>query len=142
MTREFSAGGIVFKKEGSELLFLLVRNFNPSRNVNHWGFPKGHLEKDEKSVAAAIREVKEETNIDAKVIKKVADSKYFFYVGGEKIFKTVAFFLMSYTSGEVQHQASELAEAGWFNYDTSLEKITFEAEKNLLKEANEMIDAQ
>ena len=36
--------------------------------LGHWGFPKGHIEKDETEYETALREVKEETNIDARII--------------------------------------------------------------------------
>ena len=58
--RETSAGGVVFRvPPGEEPLFLLIRD-----SYRNWGFPKGHLEKEERPEAAALREVREETGLD------------------------------------------------------------------------------
>jgi 8-oxo-dGTP diphosphatase len=57
--REFSAGGVVIKDKREVLLIK-----NPS---NIWTFPKGHIEKGETREQAAVREVKEETNVDAQI---------------------------------------------------------------------------
>lgn len=139
MKREFSAGGIVFNSKNQ---VLLVRNYKPDKDVNYWGFPKGHLEIGETSKEAALREVEEETGVKAEIITKVDLLKYFFFWEGEKTIKTVTFFLMIYKSGKVQHQERELAEAKWFSVDEALERITFENEKQLLKKALEIRDGK
>ena len=54
--REVSAGGIVFRRFGTEAHFLLIKD-----SYRHWGFPKGHLEEDESPTEAARRETSEET---------------------------------------------------------------------------------
>src|SRR6185312_5043727 len=57
---ETSAGGVVFRTEGTERLYLLIRD-----SYQNWGFPKGHLEHGEQPEAAALREVREETGLSA-----------------------------------------------------------------------------
>jgi 8-oxo-dGTP diphosphatase len=142
MKREFSAGGIVFKGSGKDLQFILVRNYKADRDVNYWGFPKGHLEEGETSKEAALREVKEETGVEAEITEKVDKIEYFFKWQGEKVFKVVTFFLMKYVAGEVQFQASELAEADWFSPDDALKTISFENEKKLFQKALEILDGE
>lgn len=53
-----SAGVVVVRRVNDEWRFLLLRAFN------HWDFPKGMVEAGEEPLAAAIREVQEETLID------------------------------------------------------------------------------
>jgi 8-oxo-dGTP pyrophosphatase MutT (NUDIX family) len=53
-----SAGVVVVRREGGEWRYLLLRAFN------HWDFPKGMVEEGEEPLAAAVREVKEESLID------------------------------------------------------------------------------
>jgi 8-oxo-dGTP pyrophosphatase MutT (NUDIX family) len=53
-----SAGVVVVRDTPEGWRFLLLRAFT------HWDFPKGMVEAGEEALAAAIREVKEETLID------------------------------------------------------------------------------
>jgi 8-oxo-dGTP pyrophosphatase MutT (NUDIX family) len=53
-----SAGVVVVRRAGDDWLFLLLRAFN------HWDFPKGMVEEGEEPLAAAIREVREESTIE------------------------------------------------------------------------------
>ena len=55
---ETSAGGIVFRTEGTEPLYLLIRD-----SYQNLRFRKGHLENGERPDAAALREVREKTGI-------------------------------------------------------------------------------
>ena len=58
MIEETSAGIVLFRKEGSEVLFLLLHY--PS---GHWDFVKGKMEEGETTHQTAIRETREETGI-------------------------------------------------------------------------------
>lgn len=130
MKREFSAGGIVFK-DGQVLVTQYSANL-------YWGFPKGHIEAGETSKEAAIREVKEEGAVEAKIIEKIGDSKYVYTLEGEKIFKVVVIFLMEYISGDPKDHDWEVSEAGWFNPEDALERLSFSQDKNLLRTALEV----
>lgn len=141
MKREFSAGGIIFRKnQDQEVEILLINNAamkDPSKS--YWGFPKGHIEGKESSEEAALREVKEETGLEVKIIKKIGDSKYVFSHNGEKIFKMVIMFLMKVVGGELKFQEQELLGAEWFVSDIAMKKISFGNDKTLLKKALEII---
>ena len=60
---ENSCGAIVFNENTEKILLVKMHNGN-------WGFPKGHIEKDETKEETAIREVLEETNVRIKIIPK------------------------------------------------------------------------
>ena len=55
----YAAGGVVRNDRG-ELLMILLRG--------RWDLPKGHIEVGEESSVAALREVKEETGVDAEIV--------------------------------------------------------------------------
>ena len=130
MQRHFSAGAIVFK-EGK---VLLIKNKSiKDKKVSFWGFPKGHLEKGEKSRDAALRELKEETGIEAEIVEKVGDSKYVFTQNGEKIFKVVVIFIMEYKSGVGKPQLAEIDEVLWLEPKEALERLSFKNDKELLE---------
>ena len=60
---EYSSGAILFTNEDGKRKYVLVMEANGS-----YSFPKGHLEKNETHLEAAIREIKEETGVDAVII--------------------------------------------------------------------------
>lgn len=131
MIREFSAGGIVFNKDGKVLLISNAALRDPKKA--YWGFPKGHIEKQEKSEQAALREVEEETGIKSEIIKKLGDSSYVYTRDGEKVFKLVVMFLMKYVSGEIKHQPEELLDAKWVRVEEALEKLSFKKDREFLE---------
>lgn len=60
------AGGIVFKNQSKGRAYLVVQ---AKRAPNQWIFPKGHIEPGETAEEAALREVREEAGVCAKVIE-------------------------------------------------------------------------
>ena len=136
MKREFSAGGIVFNKQG-QVLVIQNASMRDTRKI-YWGFPKGRLEEKESNKDAALREVKEETGIDTEIIEKVGESKYVFTFQGEKIFKVVTIFLMSALTEDINYQKEELEGAGWMEPSEALKVLSFSNDKTLLKKALEM----
>lgn len=132
MTREFSAGGIVLKN-GQVLLIKNAALRDPKKA--YWGFPKGHIHEGEKSADAAIREIKEETGIEAEIVKKLGDSRYIFTKDGEKIFKVVVYFQLKYISGELKAQDLEVLEVKWIEPEEALKILSFKKDKEFLEEA-------
>lgn len=112
------------------------------QSTKHWKFPKGHIDPDESSKDAALREVEEETGVKAEIIDKVGDSKYVFPMNGEKIFKIVTMYLMSYVSGELKPQEIEIEEVGWAAPEEALKMLSFSTDKNMLKKALELKNGQ
>ena len=102
------------------------------QNEGHWGFPKGHVEAGETEIETAIREVKEETNID--VIPDESKRYEQEYVMKNGILKQVVFFLAKSTSSEIKAQECEIKNIKWFNFEDAFSIITFENTKNLLKQ--------
>lgn len=133
MKREFSAGGIVFNKKGQVLLTQHSTN-------KYWGFPKGNVGSKESMKDAALREVKEEAGIGAEIMDKVGDSKYVYThpETKEEFFKIVTVYLMKYLSGNPKDHDWEVADAGWFEPEEALKKLSFSQDKVLLKKALEM----
>ncbi len=62
MKTEKSCGAVIFNDEDKVLIV--------KHNAGHWDFPKGHMEAGETETQTAIREVKEETNIDIHIIEE------------------------------------------------------------------------
>lgn len=123
MINEKSAGCIIIENEK----ILLVK-----QTSGNWGFPKGHLEKGESETEAAIRETKEETNLDVTILDE--NKRYSIeYDTNKGTHKESVYFLAKKTSNNITRQESEITEIKWFNFEEAIETISFENAKELLK---------
>src|SRR5437660_4385591 len=93
---ELSAGGAVVRDSEVIVVVPVKRDANRRRVL---ALPKGHLDEGETDEAAAIREVGEETGVDARLIDKLGDVKYTYERRGRRRNKRVAFYLFEYRSG-------------------------------------------
>jgi 8-oxo-dGTP pyrophosphatase MutT (NUDIX family) len=125
--RVFSAGGIVVKKTGGEIRVLVTQH---SKHKG-WDFPKGHRELSESDEQAALREVEEETGVVGEVIERVGQTQYFYWEAGEKIFKTVVFFLMKFVEQKEATTAFEVLALEWLKPEEVEGKLTFKDTKEL-----------
>ena len=135
MIEETSAGIVLFRKEGSKKLFLLLHY--PS---GHWDFVKGKMEKGESTHQTAIREAKEETGItDITFIENFEEwIEYNFKHQGELVQKKVVFFLAETKTKEIEisHEHSGYI---WLDYNSSMEKTTFDNAKTVLTKAQKLL---
>lgn len=137
--REFSAGGVVYKKDGGKVLWLIAKH----SGYHKWGLPKGLVEKGEGLEETAAREVEEETGIKTKVIAKIPEpEKYVYTMNGVKIFKMVCYFLMEYVSGDIANHDFEMEDVGWFEFDEAKEKLNFHGAKMVLEKARQLLQGK
>ena len=139
MKFEFSAGGVVFKKEHDRVWILLCQH-----SQHHgWVFPKGligdHVENESKE-ATAIREVKEETGAIGKIIDPLPPATYWYVWDKEKIKKTVYFFLMEYISGDITKHDTEMENVEWLPIDKVENRLSYKSDKEVWKNAKKLID--
>lgn len=120
MKKEKSCGCVVVNNGK----VLLVKH-----NAGHISFPKGHVELGETEQETAIREVKEETNIDVKII---SDTKFIeSYWVSEEIYKDVIYFLAIPTSFDMKNQESEVSEVLWVDESEILDVLAYDDTKKL-----------
>ena len=135
MIEETSAGIVLFRKEGSKKLFLLLHY--PS---GHWDFVKGKMEQGESTHQTAIREAQEETGITDIIFVENFEEwiEYDFKYKKELVQKKVVFFLAETKTQEVKisHEHSGYT---WMDYNTAMEKTTFDNAKTVLRKAQELI---
>lgn len=123
MKKDKSCGCIVFDNGK----VLLVKH-----QKGHVGFPKGHPEENETDMEAAIREVKEETNIDVEIISNKPYKET--YCPEEGVIKDVIYFLARKISGNDKPQEEEVAQIMWVDVENAIDEITFEESKQVLRE--------
>ena len=138
MKLQFSAGGVVFKKE-NENAYVLV-----SQHSQHhgWVFPKGligdHV-KNESKEETALREVQEETGAVGKILQPLKSVEYWFVLDGEKIRKTVYYFLMEYVSGDISKHDDEMENVEWLKKEDIQNRLTYPSDKEVWQEAQKLI---
>ena len=103
------------------------------QNEGWWGFPKGHVEEGETEIETAIREVKEETNID--IIPDETKRYEQEYMLENGILKQVVLFVAKKTSNGIKKQESEVQNIKWFDFKKAAEMITYEDTRELLLKA-------
>ena len=158
ITREFSSGGVVFKKDNGKILWLIRKTAaSELYPETHWMLAKGRIDdidgdlpgpmasgkikaNEESLQKAALREVGEETGVEAKIVKKIETIMYSFTdtVRG-KILKFVTFFLMEYIKDKPEGFDWETSEIAWLPFDEALETLSFRGEKSVLKKAKELL---
>jgi 8-oxo-dGTP pyrophosphatase MutT (NUDIX family) len=129
-TEILAAGGLVIDGEHGSPRVLLVHR----PHYDDWSFPKGKLDPGETVEAAALREVKEETGIDCRIIQKIVTLRYIYRTRNKGLLrpKAVHYFLMERVSGEIYVPGEEVDRAEWFDFEEAANKLSYEQDRNLL----------
>lgn len=130
---ESSCGAVVFRREGEQKKFLLIRN----RRSAHWGFPKGHIEPGESNEQTAIREVLEETGINIHILPGFKKSSEYTIQG--RIEKSVSIFLAQTDDVEYTIQVEEIEECGWFSFAEAMKTLNYDNDKRILEQAGQYL---
>ncbi len=136
--KHHSIGIILFFRFPRKIKYLLLK-----QHQGHWGFPKGHVEKGEKYIETAVRELKEETGIKKiKLIKsKILLRDFYSYNNGKnKITKNVDYFIAESYVDIVKIDNYEIINYKWLTFEKGVERLTFSKSKKILKKANKLID--
>jgi ADP-ribose pyrophosphatase YjhB (NUDIX family) len=149
MIKEYSAGGIVFKKKKKKGPSTSLRTKAHKQSVlwlvcqhsqhKGWVFPKGFIGDKiagESIENTALREVEEETGVKARLLEKLPDTAGYFYVfNKEKRFKTVHYFLMKYTSGDITKHDFEMQDVAWWDEAKVKKDLTYKSDKKAFEQA-------
>ncbi len=170
MQREFSAGGAVVRHMQQRWWLAVIepspssgtdaaavtqapstptkrsRHRNPSRTV--LALPKGLIDPGEKPPQTAVREVREETGVDAALITKLKDIKYFYirsWGDKQRVFKVVSFYLLLYRAGQLDditpEMRREVKQALWIPLEEAPQKLAYPGERQIAKAALDYISA-
>jgi 8-oxo-dGTP pyrophosphatase MutT (NUDIX family) len=129
---EFSTGGVVVR--GEECVVIVpTRRAADGRKV--LALPKGHPDAGESPEAAALREVREEAGVQARVLEPLGDVRYWYQRDGRRIAKVVRFFLLEYVSGEVEDHDHEVERACWMPLAQAAQELTYAGERDMAARA-------
>ena len=132
--REVSAGGVVYRREGDSIEVVLASR-RTRRGELAWGLAKGGIEEGESLEDAAVREVREETGIEAEIEDSLGDTRYFYVWEDTRIRKTVHFFLMRATGGDPLDRDDEMEEIRWFPIERALKRAAYRGERDVIGRA-------
>jgi 8-oxo-dGTP pyrophosphatase MutT (NUDIX family) len=129
--KDFSAGGVVVR-DGQVIVIVPRRRGAQGDKV--LALPKGHLDGEETELEAAVREVHEETGVEAEPVEKLGEIKYTYEHRGCPIDKRVAFYLLEYRSGELTHD-HEIEQVRWMPLEQAARSLTYEGEREMVQRA-------
>lgn len=130
---EKSSGAVVFTDNGGERRFLLIK-----MNRGHFGLPKGHIEKFEDERAAAIREIREETGVQASLLDGFRETVR--YTVSRKTHKESVYFIGCFDGGNVTIQRSEVSAYRLCPADEASGLITHDNDRAVFQNAVRWLD--
>jgi 8-oxo-dGTP pyrophosphatase MutT (NUDIX family) len=136
-----SAGGVVFRRRGARVEVALIAVGAGGR----WQLPKGLVGGGESPEAAAARESREETGLDAEPVAPIEKIEYWYYASERgtrvRFHKFVHFFLLRFLSGDVGDHDHEVNEARWVEIGEATRMLAFKGERAVAERAREMIES-
>ena len=136
--REISAGGVVYRR-GDDGIEIVLASRRTRRGQLAWGLAKGGIEDEESMEDAAVREVREETGLFAEIEASLGETRYFYVWENVRIRKTVHFFLMRHTGGDIDDRDDEMEEIRWFPLERALKRAAYRGERDVLIRAAELL---
>jgi ADP-ribose pyrophosphatase YjhB (NUDIX family) len=138
MPREFSAGGVLVRRFHGRWWLAAIRPGGKPEGV--WALPKGNVATGEDPEATALREVAEETGVQAISAGKLGDVRYVYTRrSGERIFKIVSFYLLRYRRGRLDDLPEafrhEVEEARWLPLAEAPRLLSYKGEREMAEKA-------
>jgi 8-oxo-dGTP pyrophosphatase MutT (NUDIX family) len=109
-----------------------------------WALPKGNIDPGESPAETAVREVREETGVEGRLVEKLGDVRYVYTrKGGQRIFKVVSFFLLRAGRGRIgeidESMRIEVAEARWLPLEDAPRLLAYGGEREMAAKALERL---
>lgn len=130
MNFERSCGAVVYRKSHGNTEILLIKHLRSGC----WSFPKGHMEEGETETETAIREIKEETNIDISIDDPSFRETVVFSPRRDTR-KEVVYFIGRALSGDAVPQEDEISDIRWVEIGAAASKLTYDNDRLIVNKA-------
>ena len=131
MIEAISCGGVVIFR--GKILLLYKNYMNKS---DGWVLPKGTVEDGEEYTETALREVLEESGVEATIMKYIGSSSYRFTIPDDVVEKEVHWYLMMADSYYSKPQREEyFVDSGFYKFHEAYHLLKFSNEKQILEKA-------
>lgn len=134
MNYEKTCGAVVFTKKEKEILYVIVQS---TKGI--YGFPKGHAETNESEQKTAIREIKEETGLNVKILSGFKEEIEYLVPDEKNTTKHLTIFLGEYENQDIRFQKEELISAKLMTFDEAMRVLKYDSLKRILEKADKFI---
>lgn len=131
---EKSCGAVIYTVIDHNIKYVIIKS-----TEGIYGFPKGHMEKDESEIETARREIFEEVGLKVNFISGFRTVNIHSLPKKKNVMKKVVYFLAKYDNQEIKYQEEELLGAYLMNYDEAINSFQYEDSKRILTEADNFI---
>jgi ADP-ribose pyrophosphatase YjhB (NUDIX family) len=141
--RATSAGGLVYADRPDGRWVVLIAHRDTSGRLQ-WTLPKGGLEDGEDLETAAVREVLEETGLEAEIIHKLGVVDYWFVWKPDQVryHKFVHYYLMAHRGGDLRARDDEAEDVRWVPIAEAVARLSHTNERRLLIESHPELEAE
>jgi 8-oxo-dGTP pyrophosphatase MutT (NUDIX family) len=133
-----SAGGIVVRQVENVTEIVLGQRRRERDGVT-WSLPKGTPDGYETLEQTALREVTEETGLEVRILAPIGPIEYQFVQRGTRIRKTVHYYLMEPTGGDLTRHDREFQHVRWVPITEAEAIMSFATEREIVGRALELV---
>lgn len=126
-----SAGGVVWRRSTTGFEVALCGR----KSDRTWVLPKGTPDGDETLEQTAVREVREETGLEAKPGHNLGTVEYWFTMNGVRYHKQVFHWLMEAVGGDISQHDHEFDEVAWMSLADAYRVVKYKNQQEIIAEA-------
>ncbi len=121
--------------DGDDHCLVIVPTRRAADGSKVLALPKGHPDPGESPEAAALREVREETGLDAEIRSSLGEVRYLYQRSGRTIAKVVRFYLMDVVGGSLEDHDHEVEVVRWLPLTEAFSTLSYPGEREMVQRA-------
>ena len=133
MKIEYSCGAVVYTVINDKRKYVIITNLK-----GIYGFPKGHMEKDETEKQTALREIKEEIDLDVNIIDGFRTTETI--KKDKQRIKHITYFIASYNNQKLKPKKDEVSSIKLMSYNEAIKLFQFDSRKEVLRQAEDFLN--